>query len=526
MRIKNQYRGGILAAILLLPAVLFSQNLETFEERVTEFTLDNGLHFIIIERPVAPVASFFTFVDVGGANEPVGNTGIAHIFEHMAFKGTHYIGTTDWEEEQELINQVDDAYKAWLDEKYSPGADEERLGELWDRFTELQEASKEYVVNNEFTQIIEQNGGTGLNAFTSSDATGYFYSLPQNRAELWFNLESDRFLNPVFREFYVEKDVIYEERRMRTDSNPLGRLLEEFLSVAYSAHPYGNPVVGWPSDIESTTIEDTEAFYRDFYGPGNITIAIAGDVDPGRMRELAEEYFGAMPEGNPAPELTTIEPEQRGERRFFIEEETQPFFLAGYKTVSQTHPDFAALQLVGSIISEGRTSRLYRRLVEDDQLALVVQAFNGFPGTKYQSLFITFAVPNQGVSLDDIEDAIEEEIDLVKNGDITREELDRALTNARAGLVRGLANNSGLAMQFAQTHAQYGDWRRLFTYLDDLDAVTLDDLQRVAETYFVKKNRTVGVIQNSEVEADVSENSDEQASQNGNENEEEQNHDS
>jgi len=489
----------LLLFVYLIPAVSSTaQDLESFEEKVTEFTLDNGLHFIVIERHVAPVASFVTFVDVGGANEPVGNTGIAHIFEHMAFKGTHYIGTTDWDAEKKAIEKVEAAYKAWLDEKRKPDTDDEKLETLWKAFTDAQEASKQYVVNNEFSQIIQKNGGTGLNAFTSADGTGYFYSLPQNRAELWFNLEADRFKNPVFREFYVEKDVVMEERRMRTDSSPVGRLLEEFLAVAYTAHPYGNPVVGWPSDIEATTITDARRFYNTFYVPENITIAIAGDVDPDHIKELARQYFGDMAAGEPAPGLNTIEPEQRGERRFIIEEESQPFLLTGYHTVSQVHEDAAALQLLGSIISQGRTSRLYKRLVEDEQLALAVQAFNGFPGTKYQSMFLTFAVPNQGVDIDEVEKAILDEIEKVKEGSITAEELDRAITNARANLVRGLASNNGLALQFAQTHAQQGDWRKVFTSINDLQAVTLDDLQRVAGKYLTKENRTVGMIVNKQ----------------------------
>ncbi|MGF1671185.1 MAG: M16 family metallopeptidase [Balneolaceae bacterium] len=506
MRHYSRYlSGGILSALMLfilLPAVS-AQNLESFEQKVTEFTLDNGLHFIIIERHVAPVASFVTFVDVGSANEPVGNTGIAHIFEHMAFKGTHYIGTTDWESEKQAIEAVEAAYQAWLREKQSANTEPEKLEKLWKEFENAQEESKKYVVNNEFSQIIQKNGGVGLNAFTSADATGYFYSLPQNRAELWFNLEADRFKNPVFREFYVEKDVVMEERRMRTDSNPVGRLIEEFLAVAYSAHPYGNPVIGWPSDIEATTIEDAKRFYDIFYVPDNITIAIAGNVDPDDMRKLAEEYFGDMPAGEPAPEVNTLEPEQRGERRFVIEEESQPFFLAGYHTVDQMHEDAAALQLLGSIISQGRTSKLYKRLVEDEKLALAVQAFNGFPGTKYQSMFLTFAVPNQGVSVEDVENAVFDEIEGVKDGSITQEELDRAITNARANLVRGLASNNGLALRFAQTHAQQGDWRRIFTSIDDLQSVTLDDLQRVANQYLVKKNRTVGMIVNKQAQQQV-----------------------
>ncbi|MEX0769889.1 MAG: pitrilysin family protein [Balneolaceae bacterium] len=477
----------------------WAQDLEAFEDRVTEFTLDSGLHFIVIERNVAPVASFVTFVDVGSVNEPVNHTGIAHIFEHMVFKGSHTIGTTDWEAEQEAIDKMDEAYRAWLNEKQNPDPDEETLDRLWADFEKYQEEANQYVVTDEFTQIVEREGAEGLNAFTSADATAYFYSLPQNKAELWFNLEADRFKNPVFREFYEEKDVIMEERRMRTDSSPLGRLLEEFLSVSFSAHPYGNPVIGWPSDITATTIEDTRRFYETYYNPQNFTIAIAGDVNPGRMRELAELYFSDLPQGNPSPDVTTREPEQRGERRFVIEEESQPFYLAGYHTVSQTHPDWPALQLLGSIISEGRTSRLYKRLVEEEELALGVQAFNGYPGSKFPAMFITFAVPNRGISPAELEKVIDEEIQKVKDGDITRQELDRALTNARAGLVRNLNSNQGLALQLAEAHAQQGDWRRVFTYLEDLEEVTLEDLRRVADTYLIKKNRTVGKIVNEEM---------------------------
>jgi predicted Zn-dependent peptidase len=487
---------------LLLAGVRVSeaQNLEAFEERVTEFTLDNGLHFIIIERDIAPVASFVTFVDVGSVNEPVNNTGIAHIFEHMVFKGSKDIGTTNWEEESKQIEAMDRAYRAWVREKYQPVPDEEKMEQYWEEFEKHKQAAAEYVVTNEFDEIVSREGATGLNAFTSADATGYFYSLPQNKAELWFTLESDRFKNPVFREFFEEKEVIMEERRMRTDSDPVGRLVEEFISVAFSAHPYRNPVIGWPSDITTTTIEDTRRFYETYYSPSSFTIAIAGDVEPDQMREFAEIYFGDIPAGDPAPEVRTIEPEQRGERRFIIEDDSQPFFIAGYHTVHQMHEDWPALQLLGSIISEGRTSRLYRRMVQDEQLALSVQAFNGFPGTKYPSLFVTFAVPNQGIGLDIIEATIDEEIQKTKDGDITQEELDRAVTNARADLVRSMNNNMGLALQLAETHGQQGDWRRVFTYLDDLQNVTLDDLQRVANQYLVQKNRTVGKIVNRDAE--------------------------
>ncbi len=495
MKIFKTTIAGIIFAIAI-PILGISQNLESFEERVTEFTLDNGLHFIIVERNVAPVAHFFSLVDVGSANEPVGNTGIAHIFEHMVFKGSHTIGTTNYEEEVQYINQMDDAYTAWLQEYNKFETDEERLAELWAVFEELQEKAGEFVVNNEFTQIIEREGATGVNAFASADATGYFYSLPQNKAELWFMLEADRFMNPVMREFYIEKDVIYEERRMRTDSNPFGRLLEEFAATAFSAHPYKNPVVGWPSDIRNTTIADAWDYHEKFYAPSSFTISIVGDVDPAEMRRLAEKYFGPMPYRDPAPELKVEEPTQRGERRFVIEERSQPIYLEGYHTVNNQHPDYQALNLLGNILSSGRTSRLYRKMVVEDQSALQASALHGYPGSKYPGMFLAYVIPNQGVEMEDVEQTLRDEFQKIIDEGVTEEELERVRTNARAGLVRSLTSNQGIAQTMAFAHVNGGSWKTAFTNLDRLNEVTVEDIQRVAETYIKKSNRTVGMIKN------------------------------
>ncbi|TYP91936.1 putative Zn-dependent peptidase [Fodinibius salinus] len=491
-------------AITLLTVVLLSlgylyqpstaQSIEKFEDKVTEFTLDNGLTFIVIERPVAPVVSFATYVNVGGANEPVGHTGMAHIFEHMAFKGTHTVGTSNWQKEEDVLEEMDNTYQKWLAEKYEPQPDSARMDNLWSKFKKLQEEAGQYVVNNEFSQIIDRNGGTGMNASTSQDRTNYFYNLPENRMELWFSLESDRFKNPVFREFYKEKEVVREERRMRTESQPIGRLIEEFAAVAYTAHPYGRPTIGWNSDITATTREDARKFYNTYYVPSNITFAIAGDVKAERAKELAKKYFGDMESASNPPPVYTKEPEQRGERRFTIKGESQPFFIMGYHTVSQEHPDFQALQLLGSILSGGRTSKLYKRMVDEEKTALQVSAFNGYPGTKYKTLFATLAIPNQNVGVDTMETTILEEIEKVKQGEISQQALDRARTNARASLLRSLDSNSGLASSLASAEALRGDWKKVFTDLEKLQQVTVDDIQRVAKKYLTKDNRTVGAI--------------------------------
>lgn len=486
----------LMAAILSLTAPAQAQEklLEDYEEKVTEFTLDNGYHFIVIERHRAPVVSMVSFVNAGSANEPAGHSGIAHIFEHMAFKGTPKIGTTNWEKEKVLLQKVDEAYQVWLAEKYSTEVDSSKLKRLWDKFKALQEKAGQYVVNNEFATIIERNGGTGLNAYTNTDETAFFYSLPSNKLELWFTMESSRFAHPVFREFYKEKNVIREERRMRTESSPIGRLLEEFTAVAYTAHPYQHPVIGWESDIIATTMEDTREFYNTYYVPNNITFAIAGDVNPEQVKEWAKIYFGDRPAAPAPPPVYTKEPEQRGPRKFVIYGNTQPILLMGWHTVSQDDPDWEALQLLAKMLAGGPTSILYERMVEEEQTALQVIALSGYPGVKFESMFLTLAIPNRGVPLDSLKNAILEEIQKIKNGKISKEALERATTQVRANLIRSLDSNRGLALAFAAAEAQQGDWRAVFTKLQDLQEVTVEDIQRVAKKYLVPHARTIGMI--------------------------------
>ncbi|MCF8105797.1 MAG: insulinase family protein [Desulfohalobiaceae bacterium] len=466
--------------------------LETFEDKVTAFSLDNGLRFLVIERHQAPVASFVTFVDAGSVDEPRGNTGIAHIFEHLAFKGTPSIGTTDWEKEQKVLKEVDAAYNKWLRAKYIQRVDETKLSDLKARFEELQKEAGQYVVPNAFPKIIERHGGTDLNAATGKDFTMYFCSLPSNKVELWFSLESDRLMQPVFREFYTEKEVVLEERRMRVDSDPTGRMLEELQALAYLAHPYRGPTIGWTTDIMATTRSDLRRFYERQYRPQNLTVAVAGDVDPGQIQELARTYFGPMTKQEASPRIITREPEQRGEREFVHRGPNQPMYIEAYHTVRQLHEDSPALDILSDILTRGRTSRLYRVLVEDRGLAQQVQAFNGFPGDKYPSLFVLYAIPRKGVGLDKLTSALHRELDRIQEQGLTAEELDRAKTRLRADLVRGLKSNLGLARRLARAEAQEGGWRNVFTYLERLQKVDTKKVRQVLADYLVPENRTLG----------------------------------
>jgi len=492
---KIFYSLGLCGALLLcLGQTGHAQVLSKFQNKVTKFTLKNGLTFIVIRRPVAPVVSMVTFANVGSVNEPQGHTGLAHVFEHMAFKGTHDIGTKNWKKEKPVLRKEDQTYRKWLHEKYSVNPDSAKLKQLWQKFKKLQKKEHSFVINNQFSRIVQRNGGTGLNAETTADHTEFFYNLPENRLKLWFSLESDRFKHPVFREFYKEKKAIMEERRMRTESSPSGRLVADFQEMAYKAFPYHHPTIGWKSDIRATTMKDARKFFNTYYVPNNLTMAIAGDVNASRVKKLAKKYFGDMPSAPKPPPVYTKEPKQKTTRKFTIKGQSQPLLLMGYHTVAKSNPDFNAFQLLSTILSGGRTSILYKKMVQKNQSALQVQTINGFPGTEYPSMFLIFGVPNHGISVDSLQHSILHEIQKIKNGSITKEALNRAKTKARANLIRSLNSNQGLAMRLAQAQAQQGNWRKVFTNIKKLENVTLPDLQRVAKKYFNKDNLTIGKL--------------------------------
>lgn len=472
-------------------------DLADFEKRLTEHQLDNGLTFLIYERPEAPVVSFYTYVNVGSVQEVAGITGLAHMFEHMAFKGTTRIGTTDAVAEAAAMAEVDVAYHAWATERdREHGRDEAKLAELRAALDAAEAKAKSFVVNNEFSEIIERAGGVGLNASTGSDQTDYFYSLPANKVELWAYLESERFLDPVLREFYIERDVVMEERRMRVDSQPLGRLLEQYLGMAYQSHPYGVFGIGHASDLERFTREDAKAFYAKYYTPANMTIAIVGDVQAKSLIPMLEKYFGRLPKGEATAPLRTREPKQLGERRAVLREQSQPVYVEGYHRPAATHPDQAAYEGLVDVLSTGRTSRLYRALVRDQKVAAFAGAFNGFPGDKYpnQLLFFAFTAADKGI--DELEAALRKEIERISNEPITEVELEMVKTRAKASLIRELDSNMGIAQQIAGYHVLHGDWRELFRSVERIDKLTAADIQRVAKATFIESNRTVAMIVN------------------------------
>lgn len=491
----RKYTAALILLVVLLSSVLVAQEgFREIEKQVVEFNLKNGLKFLVLPRHDAPVVSFHNYVAIGAVNESRGITGLAHIFEHLAFKGTSDIGTKDIKKEKVALDALDKTWTALRREYIKAKPDSTKLASLKASFEKAQDEASKYVENNEFGQAIEENGGVGLNATTSADETQYFFSLPSNKLELWFSLESARFYDPVIRDFYKEKDVVMEERRMRTESNPIGKLIEEFLSVAFKAHPYKENVIGHMSDLKGITRDEALAFYKKYYVPANMTIAIVGDVDIQEVKRLAEIYFGRLPAGQKAEPVRTVEPPQIAERRVTLKEQSQPILIVGYKKGGNNHPDDPVYDVISDLMSSGRTSRLYRSLVRDKKIAIQAGGFSGFPGQKYPNLFLFLAVPAQGKSNDTCYAAINAEIERLKTELVSDEDLKAVKTRARASLIRSLGTNAGMAGQLANYQGSSGDWRELFKSLDKINAVTAADIKRVANEVFQTNNRTIGTI--------------------------------
>ncbi|BAY29960.1 peptidase M16 domain-containing protein [Nostoc carneum NIES-2107] len=462
-------------------------------KQLTEFRLDNGLKFIVLERHQAPVVSFLTYADVGGVDEPDGKTGVAHFLEHLAFKGTKRIGTTDYNAEKPLLERLEQL-DAQIRAAKAQGKKDE-LAKLQAEFEQVELQATKLSKQNEMGRIVEQAGGVGLNANTSTEATRYFYSFPANKLELWMSLESERFLEPVLsREFYKEKEVILEERRLRVENSPIGLMIEKFIDAAYKVHPYRRPVIGYDQDIRNLTPEDVQKFYNTYYVPSNLAIAVVGDVNPAEVKRLAQIYFGRFPAKPKAVEQIPTEPAQKQTREVTVQLPSQPWYLEGYHRPAITHPDNAVYEIIASLLSNGRTSRLYKSLVEQQRVALTAQGFSGFPGDKYPNLMLFYALTAPGHTVDDLAAALRTEIEKLKTEPVTDAELQRVKTKARADLLRTLDSNMGMAQQLLEYEVKTGSWRNLFKQLDQIAAVKTADIQRVAKASFTAENRTIGKL--------------------------------
>ena len=470
---------------------------------VVERTLPNGFKLLMVERHEEPRISGGWVAHVGSANERPGITGIAHLFEHMMFKGTPTIGTKDAKRDLEILaaqEKLRDEMRAeeakmrdaWrrgtLLDLTNPEFKTPRWKELNAEFKKLIDAERDVLVKNEFDRIYTTAGASGMNAFTTEDLTGYFISVPANKLELWAWMESERLLRPVFREFYAERDVVFEERRMRTESTPLGKFAEEFNSLFWQAHPYHWPVIGWPSDIPAISKKQADEFYSLYYQPQNITLVLVGDFKPDEAEAMVNRYFGRIPRGNqPPPDVVTLEPAQLAEKRMYAEAETNPEVDMQWHTVGFGHRDSYALDVVQQLLST-RTGRLYKGLVLGREVATDVSALQD--SKKWAGSFSIGAEARDGKTLAEVETAIDAEIERLKTEIVPAEELQKVKNQFAASEYRKLSANMPIFMQVLYNEG-LGDWREVNEAGKKIQAVTAADLQQVVQKYFTKENRAV-----------------------------------
>jgi len=487
--------SAILAAWLCLPAARSdAQTFDRIKGQVREHILSNGMKWIVLPRRDAPVISFHVYVDAGGANEVNGITGISHLIEHLAFKGTKIVGTRDFAAELVMLGRLDSLYDAITREELKTKPDTAKIAAQKRDFESLRMKAQEFVVGDEFIDLFQNEGEPNINAYTSADATQYINSLPSNRLEFWMAMTSDRFLNPVFREFYKVRDVVIEERRLRIETQPINKLIEDFFATAFKAHSYQQLGIGHMSDLKRITHGDVKAYFSKYYIPSNMVAAVVGDVDPDEVFRQAELYFSRIPSG-PKPEAPrTVEPEQWGERRVQVVAQSQPILLLGYHRPDIRDKDNQAFDALANIIGQGRSSRLHRILVKEKKIAIQTGSFNGWPGSKYPNLIAFYAIPSQGHSNAECLEVILAEIEKMKTEPVGGDELTKYKRSMKKDLFDAMKANGNMAAMLTGSELQEGDWRKAFDGIRDVEAVTAADIQRIAKSVLTANNRTVGEV--------------------------------
>ena len=472
---------------------------------VKEHQLSNGMKVLLLERNDAPSISGGWVARVGSVDERPGITGMAHLFEHMMFKGTPTIGTQDYEKDLEIIaaqEKVRDAMRAeerrmramWRRGEITDLQDPDQKTAEWKRlneeFKKLVEDHRKVIVKNEFDRIYTANGGSRMNAYTSYDHTAYFISVPANKLELFMWMESERLLRPVFREFYAERDVVFEERRMRTESTPLGKFFESFNSLFWESHPYSWPIIGWPSDIPAISKKQADAFYATYYMPQNLTLVLVGDFKTKPALAMAEKYFGRLKKGEGLPpDVVTLEQPQKAEKRFYAEAETNPNVDIYWHTPAFGHKDTYPLSVLSQVLST-RTGRLHKELVLGKKLATDTWAWQG--ARKYAGEFNMGAEITEGNTPEMAEQEIYRLIEQVKTEPVPATELQKVKNNFAAAEYRRLSSNHPILMQIMRSEG-LGNWREINEAGPKIQSVTPADLQRVAKKYFTKENRAVAI---------------------------------
>jgi len=499
----------LLAAALVLTLPL-AQAAEPVALNVQKHVLDNGMTILVVERHEAPVFSTYIHYKVGSANEWPGMIGAAHLLEHMLFKGTKTIGTKDYKTEGPLLQREDSLRALITIEERKAGLiafqrsvglsdvpdNAAKIARLNDELETVKQQLDALVEKNEYEQIYSRNGASGFNAGTGYDGTTYYVSLPSNRLPLYIDVESDRMTNPVLREFYAERDVVIEERRLKVDNEGGTKLFEQLIGTAFIAHPY-QIFWEWKSEVAHLTRPKLIDFYKRYYAPNRMVLSIVGDVDAQEVFKLADEKFGKIPrQPDPAP-IVTVEPKQEGERRVIQRFDAEPYLNIAYHKSAFDDPDEIVFRIIHRLLSDGRTSRLYKSLVLDKQVAADVSTFN-FPGSSagdlYPDVFVIDASPKSPHSTAEVETSVYEELQKLATVPVSSQELQKIKNRIASDFTWGLYSNLGLAARISEYEARAGDWRYLQSIQDRLQSVTPSDIMRVAKATFTADNRTVATL--------------------------------
>lgn len=475
-----------------------------FREKTKTIQLENGLTVIMINRGNSPTVALYIKFLVGAVDETPEEAGTAHLLEHMLFKGTKNVGTKDFETEEKYQTQI---------EVWGSKLDNLKLEERSLRIRGIEPSEKlkkdiedysrrlknlillqdQFILKNEDSYIYEQNGEVGFNAYTSQDVTNYQIQLPNNRLEVWAKLESDRLKNPILREYYTERDVVIEERRMRTEDSGAGVLRERFFSIAYESHPYRKPVIGYNSGIGFLKVEDTKAFFKKHYTPNRMVISIVGQINFEETEQIVRKYFSDLKPGKPRDPYKIEEQPFLGEKRFQVFHPSSSQMMIGFLKPPYPHKDNAAFEVLANILTHGTSSRLYKRLVIDKKLVSSIGAANGYPGERYQNFFVFFIRPNQNVKTELIEEEIWSEIKSIQENGVTNDELEKTKNQMIVDFVKTMDENSNIADMTSYYHLLYGDWSSLFGQYKSILEAKSSDIQAILKEYIQKEKAVIGV---------------------------------
>ncbi|MFH0975130.1 MAG: pitrilysin family protein [Spirochaetota bacterium] len=468
---------------------------EYLKNSVVQKTMPNGINVIMLDRGYTPTLALLISFKVGSVDESENSIGIAHMLEHMLFKGTDVIGTTDFKKEKIIQDQIEETGERinYLNIK---DPDSKEIKELTARLNKLQDEQRKYIVASPYSRIYTGNGGVGFNASTSRDMTTYYIELPASKLEIWADLESERLRNPVLREFYMEKKAVLEERLRSYESHGEGSLFEEFIANAFIAHPYRHPIIGWRSNIERFSIKDVREFYKKNYTASRMTITVVGKQNTDDTFKLLIKYFGKLPKGEDRPEIHTMEPLQKGEKRFDLVFDSNPYLILGWHKPSFPSKTDYVFEIIESVLSEGNSSRLNKSLMIDKGLAASIGAWNGYPGARYDNLFVIAAMPKYPATPEKLEEAIYEELGKTMTG-LTDDELKKVINQKESAYIFQMDNNMGIARMLSYYQTNFGNWKYSLDYLKTLKSITMQDIKETMRMYFTQENRTVGILRTS-----------------------------